>query len=153
MPMPPSEYTCTAPTPVLPLPFHNIQSSHLYCLCRPRRPLQDLLGPVHAHEAVHLAEVDHLQLRRIPQLIVCLGLLEVLPVKFLDAEGTGDCRGCVTHLRRLFTQEWKRTVELQQHSPGVQVLPLVHPVQLERLPGPHRSAIQAVVRIGSVCKV
>lgn len=34
------------------------------CLLRAGRPLQDLLGPVHAHEAVHLAGVHHLQLQR-----------------------------------------------------------------------------------------
>lgn len=42
--------------------------------------LQDLLGPVHTHEAVHLARVHHLQLRRVPQLVVRLAPLKLLPV-------------------------------------------------------------------------
>lgn len=38
-----------------------------------------LLGPVHAHEAMHLAQVDHLILCSIPQIVVCLSLLKLLP--------------------------------------------------------------------------
>lgn len=38
-----------------------------------------LLGPVHTHEAVHLAQVDHLILCSIPQVVVCLSLLKLLP--------------------------------------------------------------------------
>ena len=38
-----------------------------------------LLGPVHTHEAVHLAQVDHLILCSIPQVIMCLSLLKLLP--------------------------------------------------------------------------
>lgn len=37
-----------------------------------------LLGPVHAHEAVHLSCVHHLQLRCVPQLVERLPLLQLL---------------------------------------------------------------------------
>mmetsp|Transcript_11833 Transcript_11833/g.37852 ORF Transcript_11833/g.37852 Transcript_11833/m.37852 type:complete len:229 (+) Transcript_11833:25-711(+) len=49
-----------------------------------RGPLQDLLGPVHAQKSVHLARVNHLQLRRVPQLVVSPAFLQLL--------------GCVNHL-------------------------------------------------------
>jgi len=35
--------------------------------------------PVHAHEAVHLAQVHHLQLAGVPQVIVRLALLQLVP--------------------------------------------------------------------------
>ena len=43
------------------------------------RPLENLLGPVHAQEAMHFAQVHHLLLRRVPQVIVSLALLQLLP--------------------------------------------------------------------------
>lgn len=45
----------------------------------PVGPLQYLLGPVHAHEAVHLAPVDHLHLSSVPQLVMRLTTLQLLP--------------------------------------------------------------------------
>ena len=48
-------------------------------LRRSRRPLQDLLAPVHPHEAVHLAQVDQLPLRRVPELVVRLRVLQLRP--------------------------------------------------------------------------
>ena len=47
---------------------------------RIRRPLEDLLGPVHAHVAVHLAGAHHLLLGRVPQRILGGGRLEHLLV-------------------------------------------------------------------------
>mmetsp|Transcript_14739 Transcript_14739/g.25662 ORF Transcript_14739/g.25662 Transcript_14739/m.25662 type:complete len:244 (+) Transcript_14739:266-997(+) len=52
---------------------------HLNGLLRAGAPLQDFLGPVHAHEAVHFPQVHHLMLCRVPQLIVCSALLPLLP--------------------------------------------------------------------------
>jgi len=43
-------------------------------------PLQDLLGPVHPHVAVHPSQASHLQLGSIPEAIVGAGLLHILPV-------------------------------------------------------------------------
>ena len=39
-----------------------------------------LLGPVHPHKAMHLAKNHHFHLARIPELIMCLALLKLLPV-------------------------------------------------------------------------
>ncbi len=39
-----------------------------------------LLGPVHPHETMHFAKNHHFHLARIPELIVCLALLKLLPV-------------------------------------------------------------------------
>ena len=38
-----------------------------------------LFGPVHAHEAMHLAQMHHLSLSCIPQLVMSRCLLELLP--------------------------------------------------------------------------
>lgn len=48
-------------------------------LLRGGAPLEDLLRPVHAHEAVHLAEVHHLALRRVPDVLVRLRRLKLRP--------------------------------------------------------------------------
>ena len=45
------------------------------CMCAlflrtDRAPLENLLRPVHAQKSVHLPVDDHLQLRRVPQLVV-----------------------------------------------------------------------------------
>ncbi len=42
------------------------------------RPLQNFLRPVHPHIVVHPAGVDHLPLRRIPQLVVGLAAFQLL---------------------------------------------------------------------------
>ena len=42
------------------------------------RPLQNLLGPVHAHVVVHPPGLDHLALGCVPQLVVGLGALQLL---------------------------------------------------------------------------
>lgn len=39
-----------------------------------------LLGPVHAHEAMHLAQMSHLHLATIPKLIMRLRLFKLFPV-------------------------------------------------------------------------
>mmetsp|Transcript_107095 Transcript_107095/g.308121 ORF Transcript_107095/g.308121 Transcript_107095/m.308121 type:complete len:319 (-) Transcript_107095:788-1744(-) len=55
-------------------------------LLRARRPLEYLLRPVHPQETVHLALTHHLQLGRVPQIIVGLpglqlrGCVQVLPL-------------------------------------------------------------------------
>jgi len=36
--------------------------------------------PVHSHEAMHLAQVHHLHLGSIPQLVVRLALLQLFPM-------------------------------------------------------------------------
>mmetsp|Transcript_9995 Transcript_9995/g.32392 ORF Transcript_9995/g.32392 Transcript_9995/m.32392 type:complete len:326 (+) Transcript_9995:269-1246(+) len=58
------------------------QCAYVYCelegLLGALGPLEDLLRPVHAHEAVDLAPVHSLVLRRVPQLVVGLPLLELL---------------------------------------------------------------------------
>lgn len=50
-------------------------------LFRARAPLEDLLCPVHAHEAVHLAEVHHFALRRVPYVLVRLRRLKLRPAQ------------------------------------------------------------------------
>lgn len=60
---------------------------------RTGRPLEDLLGPVHAQETVHFALANQLQLGRIPQIVVGVRLLQLLtrvdPFAFvLSVEGT-----------------------------------------------------------------
>ena len=41
------------------------------------RPLEDLFGPVHPHVVVHPAEVDHLHLRSVPELVIGLAALHL----------------------------------------------------------------------------
>ena len=64
--------------PPPPPPLYRPSPPHLDGLLRPLGPLQDLLGPVHAHEAVHLAHVHHLQLSRVPQLVVSGAALQLI---------------------------------------------------------------------------
>mmetsp|Transcript_130512 Transcript_130512/g.292027 ORF Transcript_130512/g.292027 Transcript_130512/m.292027 type:complete len:217 (-) Transcript_130512:250-900(-) len=55
------------------------------CLARARRPLKDLLGPIHTQEAVHLSLPYHLELRSVPEVVVGarrlerLGAVDILP--------------------------------------------------------------------------
>ena len=45
---------------------------------RPLGPLQDLFGPIHAQKAVHFTLLDHLDLGRVPNVIMSLSSLEFL---------------------------------------------------------------------------
>lgn len=47
-------------------------------LLRGRCPFEDFLGPVHAHESVHLSKMSELFLRRVPQVVVGLGAFQLL---------------------------------------------------------------------------
>lgn len=44
--------------------------THLQRLFRRPRPLEDLLGPIHAQKSMHFAGLHHLQLGRVPQVVV-----------------------------------------------------------------------------------
>lgn len=64
-------------TTIKEVPVIQIQGK-LQRLLRAAGPLKNFLGPVHAHEAVHLTTVNHLLLSSIPQLVVCRRSLKLV---------------------------------------------------------------------------
>ena len=57
----------------------KIYRGHVHFRLPGLKVIAHLFGPVHAHEAMHLPGVHHLVLRGVPQLVVGLTLLQLLP--------------------------------------------------------------------------
>jgi hypothetical protein len=76
-------------------------------------PLQNFLGPVHSHESVHLTQVHHLLLCRIPEIIVSFGFLQLLPVAM--TRFMLDRPAVHTYEVGFLSQMWKE-VELEEDA-------------------------------------
>ena len=58
------------------VPVVEVQSN-AQCLLRGFGPLEDLFGPVHTEETMHLAVLDHLELCCVPELVMSLTLVQL----------------------------------------------------------------------------
>lgn len=56
-------------------------NGYLQSLFRILHPFEDLLSPVHAQEAVHLALAYQLALCRVPQIVTTASLLQLIPAQ------------------------------------------------------------------------